>query len=321
MAFWRELTEQQRAESDETPPLNDEMLSAYEVKFGIKLPSALVELLRVKNGGAIDNSDFRINGQDHMIQVLFGISRDREYFMIRPVSEILETTDCLELIEEVEKVAGDPSRIYVFDGDGHYYHALDYNNQTAGEPSVIFIELESEVNFHKIAESFADLLAHQYKGDEKPLVDFNESERHRIIVTGGYRGTLESTKGFVEINWKICSHRGQFLVFQHENWGWGDNIKRWELFKTDLRFRAKRLEDEVSEYDVPMNPKCYRLDLQVQAFDQTIKEATSQAYDGRWKNSQGMTGYLTLYSSDKQMLQDTVQEIATFSTGLRRFFK
>ena len=87
-----------------------------------------------------------------------------------------------------------------------------------------------------------------------------------------------------------------------------------------LRFRAKRLEDEVREYDVPMNPKCYRLDLQVQAFEQTIREATSQAYDGRWKNSQGMTGYLTLYSSDEQVLQNAIREIATSSTGLRRFF-
>ncbi len=51
MGFWAELSEESKAVVRQLPPLTDETLAAAEAQFGVKLPPALVDLLRTQNGG------------------------------------------------------------------------------------------------------------------------------------------------------------------------------------------------------------------------------------------------------------------------------
>ena len=73
MGFWQELDAESRAVVKELPALTQEAVAACEQKFGIKLPASVLELLRTKNGGFLENSDFKFAGEDYQVREILGI--------------------------------------------------------------------------------------------------------------------------------------------------------------------------------------------------------------------------------------------------------
>ena len=122
------------------PPLTDEAVRDAEKVLGVRLPEALLELLRVQNGGIVvrERSAFPTAeptswAPDHVpFDSVMGIGR---------VPRTLSLLDSPYLVGEW----GLPSPVVLLTGDGHTWVALDYREcGPEGEPSVVWLDAESE---------------------------------------------------------------------------------------------------------------------------------------------------------------------------------
>ncbi|MFD8930869.1 SMI1/KNR4 family protein [Streptomyces mirabilis] len=119
-------------------PLTDEMVREAERVLGVTLPSALLDLLRVQNGGivAADHDAFPTSrptswSEDHVpFDGLMGIGRRDG------TTSLLDTP---YLVEEW----GLPVPLVLLTGDGHCWIGLDYRTcGRDGEPSVGWFEAD-----------------------------------------------------------------------------------------------------------------------------------------------------------------------------------
>ncbi|MER7810901.1 SMI1/KNR4 family protein [Streptomyces sp900116325] len=146
-------------------PLTDEMVREAERVLGVTLPSALLDLLRVQNGGIVadDHDAFPISrptswSEDHVpFDHLMGIGRRDG------MTSMLDTP---HLVEEW----GMPAPLVLLSGDGHSWTGLDYRTcGQSGEPSVTWFEtdLDTELVLARDFRSFVEgLTAGSSYGDD-----------------------------------------------------------------------------------------------------------------------------------------------------------
>lgn len=130
-------------------PLTAEMVREAEHVLGVTLPSALLDLLRVQNGGIVadDHDAFPTSrptswSEDHVpFDGLMGIGhRDG-------TTSLLETP---YLVEEW----GLPAPLVLLSGDGHCWIGLDYRTcGRDGEPSVTWFETDFDAEL-ALADDF-----------------------------------------------------------------------------------------------------------------------------------------------------------------------
>lgn len=121
------------------PPLTDEAVRDAEKVLGVRLPEALLELLRVQNGGVVvdERSAFPSGptswASDHApFDSLMGIGAAER------TTSLLDTP---YLVGEW----GLPSPVVLLTGDGHWWIALDYRTcGPDGEPSVVWLDADDE---------------------------------------------------------------------------------------------------------------------------------------------------------------------------------
>jgi hypothetical protein len=120
---------------DVQPPLTNEDVREAEDLLGVTLPAALLDLLRVQNGGIVACGRRRYPTSaptswagDHVPLIdLMGIGHTRG------VASLLDAPD---LIEEW----GLPDGVVPLSGDGHCWIALDYRR--CAEPSVTWLDTD-----------------------------------------------------------------------------------------------------------------------------------------------------------------------------------
>ncbi|MFC0437211.1 SMI1/KNR4 family protein [Kutzneria buriramensis] len=120
---------------DVQPPLTDEAVREAEELLGVSLPAALIDLLRIQNGGMVACGRRRFPttaptswAADHApLTDLMGIGRTKG------VTSLL---DVPYLIEEWELPAG----LVPVSGDGHCWIALDYRR--SAEPTVTWVDTD-----------------------------------------------------------------------------------------------------------------------------------------------------------------------------------
>ncbi|MBO3741673.1 SMI1/KNR4 family protein [Actinoplanes flavus] len=121
------------------PPLTDEMITAAEAELGVRLPAALIRLLRQRNGGSVadgwDACPAAPNSwaADHVpFDHLHGIAPPG-----RELSMALQDTGYLV------REWGLPSPVVLLSGDGHTWVALDYRDcGPDGDPPVVFLDAD-----------------------------------------------------------------------------------------------------------------------------------------------------------------------------------
>lgn len=121
-------------------PLTDDVIYAAEKQLGVTLPKEFLEVLRVQNGGAI-----RFSLPDSFGDLIAGIG-DR-------FPSITDFT----LAESQQYVDFPLDGLVPFDGDGHWYHCLDFRND-AKNPGVAYVDIECNSQ-NWIANSFAGFLS------------------------------------------------------------------------------------------------------------------------------------------------------------------
>ncbi|EWM13428.1 SMI1/KNR4 family protein [Kutzneria sp. 744] len=142
-AFWADGT------YDVHSPLTDADIEQAEAVLGVTLPAALLDLLRIQNGGNVACGRRRFPtsaptswADDHVpLPDLMGIGR------IKGVTSLL---DGPYLVEEW----GLPTGVVPLSGDGHTWIALDYRRP--GEPSVVWLEEGRELALAADFRSFVE---------------------------------------------------------------------------------------------------------------------------------------------------------------------
>ena len=94
--------------------LTDELLSAAEIQFGHSLPQEFVEILAVQNGGPI-----RFRYPELVGDTIAGIGNKFPSLLDDDIKDAQEYVD-FSLDDLIP-----------FDGDGHWFHCLDYRNGKA----------------------------------------------------------------------------------------------------------------------------------------------------------------------------------------------
>ena len=335
MSIWAE------SEGESKPPLTDKSLLVCEENCGVRPPRALVALLRTRNGGALENSDFKFGGKRFNVWRILSVSESGDSKSIQPCSRSSEpSTPSMALRNR--KRGGDPSRLICFAEADNYGYALDYNHlNSEGEPTVVATSLDTEeLQSERVADSFSGFLNGQYFGDAEPIVQVGEAENYKVIAEGGYKGIhttgyagMPETKGAsVSVAWKICAHRKRLIVFAQENWGLGEIRRRAEFCKADLYLTFTPVEDVVGfeiepelaenirpsveveileEYTIAVEPKCYAFIMYIPPWKQKwIVEQRSEASKGLWKNDTWKTLVTSVYSADERSLENAIKSVA-----------
>ena len=134
------------------PTLKNEMVKEAQQSLGVTLPTALVELLQVQNGGYTRGFVFRTTrrtswAEDHVaLNELFGIGSTDG-----PTGghNLLDTG-------YMSDEWGLPPKQVLLAGDGHWWITLDYRGGSA--PSVSWIDTETGDDF-QLAASFDEFIA------------------------------------------------------------------------------------------------------------------------------------------------------------------
>lgn len=347
--FWGEMSEEYLKNNPQAPPLTDETRAIFERQTGLKLPNDLVNLLRIKNGGILQNTDFTFRGKKYEVSNIRAVTQNDAFDSTRSYDCILNDSDWSETRRQLQKIIGDLSKLLcVAEPNGHpYAFALNYNHLNAtGEPTVYYISLGcDEAAARQIGDSFADLLAGQYFGDEHPTVNLAEAQKYQVIAEGAYEGRYkghhekDSTmlSGLpVRVSWKICSDGDRLIVFQESDWAGQLEITRGEIHKSTLAFDFPSLEsfgieietelaelirpaieiEILSKFDAPLMPDCYELLLHIQpGSDKWVRIDSSSPYQNRWKNDQVDVVYSSLKSSSKVQLRRTLQAVISSCSG------
>ena len=129
------------------PPLTDEMLRDAEKELGVTLPTRLVELLKIQNGGYTKGFAFPTTqkttwAEDHVpLSELFGIVLDKDF---RTAQNIMHT-------QYMTEEWGLPPNQVLINGNGHSWITLDYRNSDI--PTVMWIDVECDEEL-KVADNF-----------------------------------------------------------------------------------------------------------------------------------------------------------------------
>lgn len=174
------------------------MLEKWEKKYGLKLPERLVAEFNSKNGGTLAINRFKVGEEIINIHEIFGISPDDQYSCMAPLSNWHSwEEEGLNL-----KDHGDPKKLVLLYGDGHFYYCLDYNGTPAGKPKISYVDIECSSKKAAVCSSFDELIASAYSGDEKPRIEYGAGWKGYTIlvkdtvpVEGRFISNTLGTKG------------------------------------------------------------------------------------------------------------------------------
>lgn len=130
------------------PPLTDEMVIDAEVILGVRLPSALLELLRVQNGGGVVDAW----NSFPTTQPTSWCDSHVPFDTVEGIGTAKGTISLLDTPYLVQEW-GLPSPLVLLTGDGHWWIALDYSGcWPGGEPSVSRFDTELDQEQHLAAD-------------------------------------------------------------------------------------------------------------------------------------------------------------------------
>src|SRR5688572_31343 len=118
------------------PKLTEEMIEFAESSLNVKLPSTLIKLLKVQNGGYTKGFAFPMKqktswADDHIpLSELFGIITDKS----------IETSQNILDSSYVAEEWGLPEKQVLLSGDGPWWITLDY--RAGNDPTIRWIDTE-----------------------------------------------------------------------------------------------------------------------------------------------------------------------------------
>ncbi|WP_226701691.1 SMI1/KNR4 family protein [Priestia aryabhattai] len=161
-SFWSDDSKYKRIDY----PINDEIIKQAEVILGVKLPSSLLDLLKIRNGGGLNYPYFMLPDGDTESIPYGGRANIDSIDPIHFENDDISILSSKELLKEV-KLTGE---FVVLWTDFHYWVLLDYRNRSQ-DPTVIYIAENfsastndtTEWEYIKIADTFDDFLKQLFR--------------------------------------------------------------------------------------------------------------------------------------------------------------
>ncbi len=170
------------------PKLTAASLKKVEKQRAIKFPAAMVSLMKIQNGGYLEEPDFKIGRSEYSVEEIWPIS-------VFGIEELVP-----QFADHLEMARGrlaKPELIFPFCGDGHYFYALDYRKTgPKKEPHVIYLDIEGKITCKKIADSFDDFLAGWQQPDmgQKKSIDIDAVDPDMIIGTSTQKSIMKDER-------------------------------------------------------------------------------------------------------------------------------
>ncbi|MBY0061406.1 MULTISPECIES: SMI1/KNR4 family protein [Priestia] len=147
-------------------PINDEIIKQAEVILGVKLPSSLLDLMKIRNGGGLNYPYFILPDGDAESIPYGGRANINSIDPIHFENDDISILSSKDLLREV-KLTGE---FVVLWTDFHYWVVLDYRNRSQN-PSVMYIAENysaskydtTEWEYIKIADNFDDFLKQLFR--------------------------------------------------------------------------------------------------------------------------------------------------------------
>ena len=209
------------------PKLTAALLKKMEKQHDIKFPSALVSLLKIQNGGDVEEPDFRLGRRDYEVEMIWPIRENGIEPMVPEFSEHLELAEHGRLAK--------PELIFPIYGDGHFFYALDYRKSgRTKEPQVVYLDIEYRITCKTIANSFDEFLAGWQKPDinAQKKIDIDLVDPKRIIGTGMKRTLMKHERRVPR-----ATRRSWLCVV-------GDHLEHYELLGWQYKDRKGKWKNE-----------------------------------------------------------------------------
>ncbi|MDR7245135.1 SMI1/KNR4 family protein [Priestia megaterium] len=161
-SFWSDDSEYERIDY----PINDEIIKQAEASLGFKLPSSLLDLMKIKNGGGLNYPYFMLPDGDTESIPYGQRARISDIDPIHFENDDMSILSSEELLKEVE-LSGE---FVVLSTDFHYWVVLDYRNRLQ-DPAVMYIAENyaastydnTEWEYIEIADTFDDFLKQLFR--------------------------------------------------------------------------------------------------------------------------------------------------------------
>jgi hypothetical protein len=301
MKFWLQFEEGSPAAETALPPLTDEVVRSFESRYGVRLPTRLVELLKEQNGGSLVDTGFKFGGEDYYVDSISGLADTDRFGNIRPISEIFDREDEADLFTQIKKQLGQPERVFPFgDYGGHCMYALDYNRSSkAGEPKVIYFIIEGDLSGVTIlADSFKDFLQGHYLGEPTPSVNLEDVSKETLLVETRSSGRHVHGGTALEFFSWVCDRKKELIVFSKRTWDGKVSLRRSVVSKKSLAPDFC----EITQLEYVGEPATYQLLLHVDPNRSWVSIDDAEQSGPVWKNTKAKAVYDSVYSHDRDQL-------------------
>lgn len=188
--------------------LNDATIIETEKLLRRKLPKSYIEFLKIQNGGYIND-----NFEDSWLTAIDGLENNQSNIYLEDSydpfvkDELISLGLAKSLVPFGETQSG-----------GHDVYCMDFSSvDENGEPRIVNVDLEGEVELHFIANNFKDFIYMIYNGvdiDGRLIVDEKKVEQQNIDKElSDIDGNLSVCKGVFFIDIIILA----FFLFK-QNW-------------------------------------------------------------------------------------------------------
>ncbi len=251
-------------------PCSDDEFALFEKKHQVKLPRELKELYMIQNGGHINFPNFRKETAsdeykdycyDDLIENMLRIDVNDNGInqSIAPVHLGGYDDDLIQLFRTN---CGDLNLIFPFEGDGHTYYALNYN-ENKEEPNVVCVDAECEFTMHEVYSSFRSFLNSKSESEEYPHKEI-QNLNIKVEIRAWNANILH--KGFnknIHLEGKIFNNKsGHYCLYSKEAI-YDPTRFRIKLFVFDrppeenkLRVKERGLLTESEIYEFSIVGKC-----------------------------------------------------------------
>jgi hypothetical protein len=301
MGFWRQFEEGSPAATSALPPLTDEVVRSFESRYGVRLPARLVELLNEQNGGSLVDTGFKFDGEDYYVDTISGLAGADRFGIIRPVSEIFDREDEVDLLAQIKEQLGKPELVFPFgDYGGHCMYALDYNQSSkTGDPRVIYFVIEGDLSgVTTLADTFEDFLKGHYLGEPTPSVTLGDVAGETLLEETRSSGRhVHGGTALEFFNW-VCDRKKELVIYTKSVWDMKVSLRRSVIPK-------KSLEPdfcEISKVEYVAEPATYQLLLHVDPNRPRASVDDAEQSGTVWKNTKSDLLYDSVHSYDREQL-------------------
>lgn len=326
MSFWYEFPEENKENDIRHPPLTGATVASIEGRYHVRFPRRLIALLREKNGGYLNNKEFKLKGKDYQVDSISGLA-EPGWSVIESFSHLFKRLDDSQFLDQFPANFGNPDRVLIFGGyASHCLYALDYNKcNRNGEPRVLYLNIEGGIRAHEVAGGFDEFLDGQYLGDPAPSVHWDERANKTPALETHVSFQHKLGEAWLEQLHRVYRLENTLIVFTRSRWN-----ERIRLRKATVRLKSLAPEFcNISKLDYAAGSDVFVLCLHVDPHRKWLDVEDSEQAGSLWKNTHSELLNDSIHASDRNLLDKFRRDLfpaykgkpTSFTDGLNKVLK